>query len=197
MEFLLLSWGFLSIAQSGCKTVDWLSQNPENGCYFWHFWLLRWTQQWLFGKNHNWGWNKGQVNKSWIKGTIQAVDATSLTETTQKFNQTLPTFKIMASVFWDWKYVLLVDFMKPVATITANHYCTTLRKLKKAIKLLQGKDYKRSGFDPWQRSCSLCSLDVNFTWPVNTYLHYRFCKTSFKINCYCELTLHLFLAMLN
>lgn len=38
----------------------------------------------------------------------------------------------MASVFWDRKYVLLVDFMEPVATITADHYCTALRKLKKA-----------------------------------------------------------------
>jgi len=36
--------------------------------------------------------------------------------------------KIMASVFWDRKGILLVDFMHPGATINALAYCDTLTR---------------------------------------------------------------------
>ncbi|KAL4132082.1 hypothetical protein QTP88_009298 [Uroleucon formosanum] len=42
--------------------------------------------------------------------------------------------KIMASVFWDWKVLLLVDFMPKRTTINAARCCETLKKSKKKIK---------------------------------------------------------------
>ena len=40
----------------------------------------------------------------------------------------------MASVFWDIKGILLVDFMPPGATIKAPAYCDTSARLRKAIR---------------------------------------------------------------
>ncbi|KAJ4446902.1 hypothetical protein ANN_13603 [Periplaneta americana] len=50
------------------------------------------------------------------------------------FKQTLSTQKVMATVFWDHKGVLLLDFMPKGTTINANRYCETLRKLWRAIQ---------------------------------------------------------------
>jgi hypothetical protein len=44
----------------------------------------------------------------------------------RKFKQTLSTWKIMATVFWDRKGVLLVEFLPQVTTINAESYCATL-----------------------------------------------------------------------
>ncbi|KAJ4435469.1 hypothetical protein ANN_18085, partial [Periplaneta americana] len=52
----------------------------------------------------------------------------------RKFKQTLSTQKVMATVFWDRKGVLLLDFMPKGTTINANRYCETLRKLQRAIQ---------------------------------------------------------------
>jgi hypothetical protein len=40
----------------------------------------------------------------------------------------------MASVFWDRKGILLVDFMPPGTTINAAAYCDTLTRLLRAIQ---------------------------------------------------------------
>ncbi|KAJ4442047.1 hypothetical protein ANN_11913 [Periplaneta americana] len=52
----------------------------------------------------------------------------------RKFKQTLSTQKVMATVFWDRKGFLLLDFMPKGTTINANRYCETLRKLLRAIQ---------------------------------------------------------------
>ncbi|KAL4092199.1 hypothetical protein QTP88_026740 [Uroleucon formosanum] len=53
----------------------------------------------------------------------------------KKFKQTPYTSrKMMATVFWDEKGVLLVDFMERGTTITADVYCETLNKLGRAIQ---------------------------------------------------------------
>ena len=39
----------------------------------------------------------------------------------------------MASVFWDRKGILLVDFMPPSAKVTATEYCDSLTQLRRAI----------------------------------------------------------------
>ncbi|KAJ4432825.1 hypothetical protein ANN_21464 [Periplaneta americana] len=52
----------------------------------------------------------------------------------RKFKQTLSTQNVMATVFWDRKDVLLLDFMPKGTTINANRYCETLRKLRRAIQ---------------------------------------------------------------
>ncbi|KAJ4433160.1 hypothetical protein ANN_15417, partial [Periplaneta americana] len=52
----------------------------------------------------------------------------------RKFKQTLSTQKVMATVFWDCKGVLLLDFMPKGTMINANRYCETLRNLRRAIQ---------------------------------------------------------------
>lgn len=49
----------------------------------------------------------------------------------KKFKVQFSERKIMASVFWDRKGILLVDFMPKGTTINADAYCETLKKLKK------------------------------------------------------------------
>lgn len=52
----------------------------------------------------------------------------------RKFKQTQSAGKVMASVFWDRKGILLIDFMPPGTTINADRYCETLKKLRRAIQ---------------------------------------------------------------
>jgi len=56
----------------------------------------------------------------------------SLTKT--KFKQTTSTRKIMCTVFWDRKGVLLVHFLSQGSTINAGVYCDTLQKLRRTIQ---------------------------------------------------------------
>jgi hypothetical protein len=41
---------------------------------------------------------------------------------------------MMATVLWDRKGVLLIEFMEPGTTITSGTYCETLKKLCRAIE---------------------------------------------------------------
>lgn len=52
----------------------------------------------------------------------------------RKFKQTLSAGKIMASVFWDRKGILLCEFMPRGTTINADRYCETLKRLRRAIQ---------------------------------------------------------------
>ena len=52
----------------------------------------------------------------------------------KKFKTVPSAGKVMATVFWDREGVLLLDFMEPGATITSGTYCSTLQKLRKAIR---------------------------------------------------------------
>jgi len=52
----------------------------------------------------------------------------------KKFKQTKSAGKVMATVFWDRKGVLLIDFMPPGTTINSDRYCDTLKKLRRAIQ---------------------------------------------------------------
>ncbi|GFT18052.1 histone-lysine N-methyltransferase SETMAR [Trichonephila clavipes] len=51
-----------------------------------------------------------------------------------KFKQTISAQKIMCTVFWDRKGVLLVDFLTRGDTINAAAYCATSQKLRRAIQ---------------------------------------------------------------
>ncbi|GFV74790.1 histone-lysine N-methyltransferase SETMAR [Trichonephila clavipes] len=51
-----------------------------------------------------------------------------------KFKQTISAQKIMCTVFWDRKGVLLVDFLTRGDIINAAAYCATLQKLRRAIQ---------------------------------------------------------------
>ncbi|KAJ4435424.1 hypothetical protein ANN_18039 [Periplaneta americana] len=51
-----------------------------------------------------------------------------------KFKQTLSVRKVMCTVFWDRKGILLIDFLPRGETVNADRYCETLRKLRRAIR---------------------------------------------------------------
>lgn len=51
-----------------------------------------------------------------------------------KPKQILTPRKMMCTVFWDWKGILLIDFLPRGQTIKADVYCETLRKLCHAIQ---------------------------------------------------------------
>jgi len=52
----------------------------------------------------------------------------------RKFKTTRSAGKVMPTVFWDRKGVLLVNFMAHGTTINADRYCETLKKLRRAIQ---------------------------------------------------------------
>lgn len=52
----------------------------------------------------------------------------------RKFKREPSTRKIMATVFWDRKGILLIDFLPRGTTINAERYCETLAKLRRAIQ---------------------------------------------------------------
>jgi histone-lysine N-methyltransferase SETMAR len=52
----------------------------------------------------------------------------------KKFKQRLSVRKLMATVFWDRKGVLMVEFIQQGTTITSVVYCETLKKLHRAIQ---------------------------------------------------------------
>ncbi|UYV76987.1 hypothetical protein LAZ67_14002718 [Cordylochernes scorpioides] len=51
-----------------------------------------------------------------------------------KFKQTLSAGKLMATVFWDQKGLLLCDFMRLGTTINSDRYCKTLKQLRRTIQ---------------------------------------------------------------
>lgn len=53
---------------------------------------------------------------------------------TVKPKQVLTPRKVMCTVFWDRKGILLIDFLPRGATINKDVYCETLKKLRRAIQ---------------------------------------------------------------
>ncbi|GFU95052.1 uncharacterized protein TNCV_4138361 [Trichonephila clavipes] len=51
-----------------------------------------------------------------------------------KFKQTLSIRKVMGTVFWDRRGILLIDFLPRGETVNTDHYCEILRILRCAIK---------------------------------------------------------------
>ena len=48
----------------------------------------------------------------------------------KKFKQTLSNKKMIVTVFWNRKGILLTEFMAPGTTITSEVYCEMLNKLR-------------------------------------------------------------------
>ncbi|KAJ4426888.1 hypothetical protein ANN_26687 [Periplaneta americana] len=51
-----------------------------------------------------------------------------------KFKETLSVRKVMCTVYWDRKGILLIDFLPRGETVNADRYCETLQKLRRAIQ---------------------------------------------------------------
>jgi hypothetical protein len=60
------------------------------------------------------------------------VDKYTFTKQAEKF--CLPARKLMATVFWDRKEVLMVGFMQQGTAIMSEVYWRTLKKLQRAIQ---------------------------------------------------------------
>lgn len=52
----------------------------------------------------------------------------------KKFKQTQSAGKVMTTVFWDRKGLLLIDFLPHGKTVNSDRYCNTLRKLRRVIQ---------------------------------------------------------------
>jgi hypothetical protein len=52
----------------------------------------------------------------------------------KKFKQTISTCKIMCTVFWDRKHIMLVEFLPQGSTINVGVNCDTLKKVRHAIQ---------------------------------------------------------------
>jgi len=52
----------------------------------------------------------------------------------KKFKQTLSNKKMIVTVFWNRKGILLTEFMAPGTTITSEVYCETLHKLRRSTQ---------------------------------------------------------------
>lgn len=86
-----------------------------------------------------------------------------------KAKQTLTRKKLMATVFWDSKGFLLVEFMKPGTTINGERYRQTLTNLRRAIqnkrrgKLTQGIELLHDNARP-HSARETCNLIAQFGW---------------------------------
>jgi len=77
----------------------------------------------------------------------------------------------MATVFWDRKGVLLIEFMEPGTTVTSETYCETLKKLCRAIEnkrrgmLTSGVVLLRDNARPHTTACTQAVLQ-KFRWDL-------------------------------
>jgi hypothetical protein len=88
----------------------------------------------------------------------------------KKFKALLSAGKVMCTVFWDKKWVNLLDFLEPRQTINSDFYITTLTKLNTLISRIRPE--KESTF-LWQHNSarphtSLKTMEniVNLGWTV-------------------------------
>jgi hypothetical protein len=65
---------------------------------------------------------------------VKAVDIYTFTKHAKKFKQMLSARKLMETLFWDRKEVLMVEFMQQGTTVTSEMYCETPKKLRTAIQ---------------------------------------------------------------
>jgi len=77
-------------------------------------------------------------DETWVsRSKQQSMEWRHTLQTKTKFKQTTSTQKIMCTMFWDTKGVLLVDFLPQGSTINAGVSCNTLKKSRRAIQSKQ------------------------------------------------------------
>jgi hypothetical protein len=74
----------------------------------------------------------GIAHNPWIKAAVHGMEAHIITN--KEKIQTISTCKIMCTVFWYSKGVLLVEFLPHGSTFNTGVYCSTLKKLHPAIQ---------------------------------------------------------------
>ena len=73
------------------------------------------------------------LQKHRVKATVNAM-APLIVPERKKVQASIFIRKIIATVFWDRKGILLIDFVERGVTINANAYCETVRKLRRTIQ---------------------------------------------------------------
>jgi hypothetical protein len=105
----------------GSENAHGCAQNAENSFGF--DFLSDTTRQWI-SQSH-------RTSRSWRNlGFISECQSKQRTHThspkkPKKFKHTLPAWKLMTTVFWDRKGVLVVECMQRRITITSQVYCKT------------------------------------------------------------------------
>jgi hypothetical protein len=93
-----------------------------------------------------------------------------------KFIQTLSTQKVLATVFWDWKGIHLMEFMPKGETINTAWYCATLKRLQRTIQNLQQGQLSTAVVLPHSNVCphtatSICMRCFFFHPPYSPDFH--------------------------
>jgi histone-lysine N-methyltransferase SETMAR len=57
----------------------------------------------------------------------------------------LTTLKVMVTIFWDCRGILLIDYLPRKTTFSSEYYCTILDKLKEELRAHR-PDYRRHGY---------------------------------------------------
>ena len=73
------------------------------------------------------------LHKHGVKATVNAM-APLIVPESKEVQASIFSQKIVATVFWDRKGILLIDFLERGLTINADVYCETVRKLRRAIQ---------------------------------------------------------------
>ena len=91
------------------------AQFKRNKSEFWHQWNCRWNLDTsLYARNKN---------------TVQTVDCKGETGS-EKAKTVFSAGKVMATLFWDSRGVILIDYLQKGKTITGAYYASLLDKLK-------------------------------------------------------------------
>jgi hypothetical protein len=98
--------------------------------------------------------------------------AYTFTKQLQKFKQILSATKLMATVFWDRKGVLMAEFMQQGTIITSQVYYKTLKKLHRAGHseqkcgiLIRSVVLLHDNAHPYTAACTQALLD-HFNWEL-------------------------------
>jgi len=67
------------------------------------------------------------------KAGFKAMEAQRIADSDQ-VQSCVPASKVMSTVFWDMRGVLLVEFQEHSRTVNASSYCSLLERLKTAIR---------------------------------------------------------------
>jgi hypothetical protein len=121
-----------AVFKVGTKNVDWKPQDKPNGsCTNVSHALLRrrwWVLESIVTGDETWLFHLTPENKQ------QSLEWRHTHSPTKKKFKTSSTKKTMATVFWWWKGVFLVDFMLQGTTINTAVYFETLKRLRCAIQ---------------------------------------------------------------
>jgi hypothetical protein len=130
----LSSW---VLCKMGSENVHGCTQNTQNG---FDFDFLEWYHKNGYEfLNHIVGVTGDEPWVPFVKVETKEQSSSRCTHICQTSQNSLnrhylPARKLMATVFWDRKRVLMVEFMQHGTTIMSEVYCETLRKLSRVIQ---------------------------------------------------------------